>query len=517
MVVDGCDDVVLLLEDCAPLPGGSCDPDTGCTCGPGYFPEPDCDQCRVYVNQTTGDDGNDGWSWDTALATVTAGLELAADDGCAIWVAEGTYFPTSGVDRTSTFLLREGVELYGGFTGTETRLEDRDYETHVTTLSGHIGGEWDYSDNSYHVVVGADDAVIDGFVITGGNANGVGAAGSGGGMRNHRVSPTVSNCSFLENSAERYGGGIYSFSSAATLTNCSFERNTANSDGGGIFNDGDVELTLTIGGCTFSRNNAVAEGGAIHAVDVPLVVTDSTFEGNSATSGGAIFVSNDHAALTRCSFSRNFAGVAGGALYSVGSDSTVTNCTFVENSARNGGGWYDRDASIATNCAFVDNAATNDGGGFYNRSASPVMVNCTFEGNTADTRGGGMYNYGGSAQVANSIFWNNSGTGSVLVGQIYSTGSASTSVTYTDTQGGVHAGEGNINEPPAFLLDSVMLSAGSPCIDVGNNAALPPDSADLDGDDDVAEPVPYDLYGNTRVTLGTVDMGVHEVGAPDVD
>jgi hypothetical protein len=56
----------------------------------------------------------------------------------------------------------------------------------------------------------------------------------------------------------------------------------------------------------------------------------------------------------------------------------------------------------------------------------------------------------------------------------------------------------------------VRLSAGSPCVDAGSNAALPPDELDLDGDGDTSEPLPLDLDHNPRVQGGTVDMGAYE-------
>ena len=85
----------------------------------------------------------------------------AASSGQQIWVAAGTYKPTAGTDRTISFALKPGVGVYGGFAGTETALEQRDWRTNVTTLSGDLLGNdsgpasiWNatMADNSFHVV-----------------------------------------------------------------------------------------------------------------------------------------------------------------------------------------------------------------------------------------------------------------------------------------------------------------------------------------------------------------------------
>ena len=59
-------------------------------------------------------------------------------------------------------------------------------------------------------VVDADDGpVIDGFTITGGNANGGGFNNHGGGIYNSSSSPTVTNCTISGNSASGFGGGMF--------------------------------------------------------------------------------------------------------------------------------------------------------------------------------------------------------------------------------------------------------------------------------------------------------------------
>jgi hypothetical protein len=122
--------------------------------------------------------------------------------------------------------LMNGVALYGGFTGTETMLSERDWVAHVTILSGDIGAVADITDNSCHVVTGSgtdSTAVIDGFTVTKGYPLGSGD-GYGAGMYNESGNPTVRNAIFLENLAG-YGGGLYNVDSSPMLTNVTFSGN----------------------------------------------------------------------------------------------------------------------------------------------------------------------------------------------------------------------------------------------------------------------------------------------------
>ncbi len=156
----------------------------------------------LYVN--TGAAGaNDGTSWTDAFRSLQDALNAAAS-GDEIWVAAGIYRPATGIDRSISFVLKNGVALYGGFAGTETLEKQRKWRLNETVLSGNIGVPGSATDNSFHVVVagGTDStAVLDGFTITGGNANG--AANDqkrGGGMFNTNWSnPELMNCTFAEN------------------------------------------------------------------------------------------------------------------------------------------------------------------------------------------------------------------------------------------------------------------------------------------------------------------------------
>ena len=130
---------------------------------------------------------NTGASWEDAFTTLQPALTWA-EDGVEIWVAAGTYTPTlemsPGITRTASFQLKNGVALYGGFDPSvgDVGFDDRDWAANPTILSGDLNGDdgpgfANNGDNSYHVFYHPPGlaldvtAVLDGFTITGGNAN----------------------------------------------------------------------------------------------------------------------------------------------------------------------------------------------------------------------------------------------------------------------------------------------------------------------------------------------------------
>jgi predicted outer membrane repeat protein len=195
----------------------------------------------------------------------------------------GVYKPTTGTDRSVTFQLTDGDSVYGGFAGTEMTIDQRDPLANVTILSGNIGASGS-SNNSYHVVTGATGAILDGFTITGGNANGASPNNRGGGMYNPTgSSPSLGNLIFLENSAN-YGGGLYNYSASPRLINITFVRNSATVYGGGMYNyDSSPALTNV----TFSDNTATESGGGmLNRENSNPTLTNVTFSGNTAAGDG---------------------------------------------------------------------------------------------------------------------------------------------------------------------------------------------------------------------------------------
>ena len=360
----------------------------------------------IYVDDDAAG-ANDGSSWENAYTFLQEALADAnsAEKPVEIRVAQGIYRPNQGLVaipefdwRTTTFQLINGVALTGGYAGLGKPAPNaRDVELYETILSGDLNGddvqvgdpcdlpdEPTRAENSYSVVttnrVDAT-AVLDGFIITGGSADGPFPYDSGGGMYNYISSPTLTHCIFSGNLAghEGQGGAMYNMASNPTLTNCILNGNSAN-NGGGMYND---YSSPSLSGCTFSRNSA-QRGGAMYNYDGATILTDCTFGGNSAYYGGGMYNYNSSPVLTGCRFSGSSAPLGGG-MYNYGSSPALTNCTFSGGSAYTGGGMnnHRQNSPTLANCTFVGNSA-RDGNGLacfsvgQEDASRVVLTNCIF-------------------------------------------------------------------------------------------------------------------------------------------
>ncbi len=326
--------------------------------------------------------------------------------------------------------------------------------------------------------------LIEGFTLRNGQATSAAPGDRGGGIRTENTSPTIRNCTianctavfgggsysnagspkfegcvFINNNATSWGGGAYLNNASATLTDCTLEGNDAQILGGGIRVSGG---TCVITRCTLLNNSSLTEGGAIEAEGTAqLTVKDSWFEGNSCGDAG------DNG--------------RGGAIHIAGTTSSAA----------------------ITNSVFFNNTCNRFGGALY--AARPIVArNCTFYGNLAATNNQGVVG-AASGTLQNCIAWNN-GPNSTI----------SNLATYSNIEGGF-AGTGNIggdsSDAPLFVdaaNGDLRLLAGSPGIDAGNTALLPP-SLNLDLDDN-----PRVVNGLASGATGVpvfgyfVDMGAFE-------
>ncbi len=286
-----------------------------------------------YVD-VTADNGGNGKSWETAFNVIQDAVN-AALSGHMIWVANGIYTRPIGVDG-SVRTMKEGVGISGGFEGIEIDLCERgDPADHPTVLDGE--------ETSYHVVRGASNARLDGFIVTGGNANGGEVSNQrGGGMYNNNITHlVVANCTFNGNLA-RDGGGMCNRYSSPEINNCDFIGNSATD--------------------TFS-----GKGGGMYNLHSSPIITNCNFSGNSSAGdmphggGGGMLNWSSSPGIVNCIFSENFADDGGG-MYNYHSSPDIINCTFFDNSPSIGSGIYNHNGSspTITNCIIWDDRIHND-------------------------------------------------------------------------------------------------------------------------------------------------------------
>ncbi len=428
---DRCDE----LNATDPVGGGG--PQTGTAVNPIRYVDP---EARGLGN---------GRCWQHAFNDLQQALDAAFDSGglvTEVWVAGGTYYPSRGGGRNATFGLVNGVQLYGGFEGTETSRDQRDIVANPTILSGDLlkndaeGGLTAHDDNAYHVVagIGTDHAtLLDGFTIVGGVGDGAGGAlaDRGAGLLLIGSSTTVARCTFLQNTAVGAGGAVHMSASDAIMVDCLFRQNSAGQGGAIAVETGSRPI---IQYCDFRFNSAAARGGALSLRgNTDAVVGGCLFHGNAALIGGAVG-------------SQSNGGI------------TLMNSVIAGNDAQLGAG-------IA-----------------MENSAFGVLMGLTIHANrAAASTGGVLLNNAVGVQITNTILWANQDSGNdPLLAQINAPGVVNLS--YSCVMGlpiGV-GGPGSTGSDPLFsdpigpdgeagtADDDLTLSAGSPLIDAGDNSVI---------------------------------------------
>lgn len=422
---------------------------------------------RYYVNASATGAGT-GLSWANAFTNLQEALSIVVP-GDEIWVAAGQYKPTSGTTRTISFALRNGVNVFGSFAGTETDVDQRDIAANPTTLNGDIGEIGLASDNSHSVVTANNittSIVLDGFRIqNGNNTNGT----HGGGMRVTNAlggQVLVRNCRFLNHQSVNYGGAIYLAAANLTLERCEFLNNSS-SNGGAILN---------------GNNN----GGNSN-----LVLRDCVFKGNSANSGACLDNTLQYATLLidRCLFTNNL------------SPNTIIDID-------------DFDSALVMNSAVIGNSVNGSTSkvlrvnSFSNSTPPFHLINCTIahNRNTAPGLQGEMVRFDDSYMpVTNCIIYGNTPHS----GRQLNNGPQ---VRNSLVQGGHLNGIAIIDADPEFVAPNATAPANfdatgfdytllpsSPAINVGDNSAVDPDA-------------PFDLALNQRIQGPAVDLGCYESG-----
>ncbi|TAK33743.1 MAG: hypothetical protein EPO28_16935, partial [Saprospiraceae bacterium] len=384
----------------------------------------------IYVN-ILASGSTDGSSWSNAFTNLQDAL-LVSTAGDDIWVAQGTYLPTNTMNREISFEIKDGVSLYGGFSGGEIALSQREWLLHETILSGDIGESDFYDDNSFNVIFAQNFNFIrlDGFTITKGKAffqnvfepanspkkNGAGCYFIGSGNGNN-ANPALYNCKFKLNFAAFNGGAIFieainGGSSIPIFSNCSFENNASNGGGAIYFNGGGQSGSKTqLTNCTFFMNGSNFYGGAVNIQNIhgtsDWVIKNCEFNRSDGILGGGIYYNDSNPdnklIIDSCLFFKNRGISEGGALWCFWFDNKlsqiITNTVFKENHS----GYYD---SVNPEESFGTGGAILLQYFIFDSLVTVDFNNCIFEKNSSVT-GGAITFVGCNTNFINTVFDSN--------------------------------------------------------------------------------------------------------------
>lgn len=406
---------------------------------------------RFYVDASNSATLKNGGSWASAYSTlqqVFADANLEAGD--SIWVAKGTYMPATG----QSFIMKEGVKVFGGFSNNATDQSERDFKANETVLQGNGGRVITNQFTAANPMTA--NSILDGFTISNGNQI------FGGGIYNSYASPILRNLIIKNNTAD-YGAGIYLAYSNSLIENVWIDQNTAEYSGGGMGVEYGSEPIIR--NAIISNNiNNFGTGGGIDFYEGSGTLINVVLNGNEAMDGGGINSFLEHTPVK------------------------------------------------LTNVVFYKNKATNNGAGFHGISSSAKFTNVTFAGNMASGSGGGFYQDADNtnkAKIVNSIFWGNTDAGgaSDLVGD----NAFQIDSSFTQNDHSLNS-TGNILGTSSPFLDIANALGGdgiwftaddglqpvktSPVINAGSNIA--------------ASGIALDITGRSRIFNTSIDMGAYE-------
>lgn len=243
----------------------------------------------------------DGSSWENASGNLQNMIDELAKNNPQnlpgeVWVAAGTYVPQvqviSGTTYSASFLMRDGISVYGGFAGGESSKQEREvgkmpwnfvnktilegsYYEHSKTSWNESNHKWTLTSDSRHVVFFSPlpsegkngfgkSTILNGVTIRGGYAQG------GEGVADFMTDR---------------GAGVY-MGINATLEKCIVTENSSTGNGGAVYMYGGRVMNSLI-----YNNNADGDGGAVY-VDNAGIVLASMLTNNSANNGSGAYLAH---------------------------------------------------------------------------------------------------------------------------------------------------------------------------------------------------------------------------------
>ncbi|MBS0195282.1 MAG: right-handed parallel beta-helix repeat-containing protein [Planctomycetes bacterium] len=416
---------------------------------------------RLYV-RADAPPGGDGTGWNRAYRTLTEALVRSNSSGGEvreIWVARGTYTPSSVGDVNSAFVNSGAARVYAGFDGTETAFQERDLQRNPVVLSGRVNGEsgprsrWVVRIEPAAATLPDPPPAFDGFTIRYGGGPGV----DGGGVR---------------------------ISRAGELLRCIVTDNEGMSGGGVRIASGDATLAF----CMLHNNRAI-EGGAVYSAAASVSIVRSVIDRNAATSSGGGLWIGGGGLIDHCLIASNTGGGVAGV--GAGLAPQFANCTI----AMNAGG-------AAPGVALTDTSG---------RGPGPRFDNCIIWGNGV----------GGNGTREQNLSWNL--WPALIAGSRNLIGGYTTGPLVASFDGDpAFARPLGLDGVPATGDEDFTPSAASAAIDAGDNTLVRPDVYDLDLDSVTTERAPYDLAFLPRFAddpdtvdtgVATVDTAVCDIGA----
>lgn len=460
---------------------------------------------RLYVSQTAPGPTHNGASWATAYLKISDAVAASMPtQGAEIWVASGTY-----AERIQIPSYVYGIQLYGGFAGTETDRLQRNPTVNVTTIDGQYGGSVvTYLSGAYNV------NVLDGFTITRGSGTVITNTQTGkkdtfgGGIlcmswsspviRNNIVSYSV--LSFIAGGGFTYGGGIAVLGGNPVIDGNQLLRDGADYGGGIFCADGTIP---SITNNTLQGNSAAPNGAGIYA-HLGAYIVRNIIVGN--INGSGIYLDgttpqNVSADGTHIDYNAISGNEAGGINY-YGANAATVGTPYVsihDNLISGNKGDYGAALRLFNSYARINNNTivknvTTDGTSKYGAidvynetgTGAPILVNNIIAYNTA-----GFHDrtYTGSrAYFKNNCFYSNGD---------YDYYTVNPNPDPTTANGNIKLNPGFVHLSTYANLADYRLNASSPCREAG--------------DDNVVATVAVDLDNEPRKDGTHVDMGAYEV------